>query len=387
MNPSLAMVDENGAVTLVSLGTATIRATSLQDQSKYGSWAITVTSGIDRIRVAPAATNIIVSNTLRFTVTVIGPNPEKALLRSVERGTLDLGNLYTAPGTAGPDTACWMAVADMTKVACAAIVVEDVPPPPEKATIAFFRGYTDPSCTAISENTCHNIFAVRPDGTGLVQLTTDIWQEIGPAWSPDGTKIAFSWNQPSSSTNWIMDPDGSNQRMLTSPPAGMWDLWPSWSPDGNRILFRSNRSGSEQFWRVDAEGNNLLKLTDEPPNNCMAAGSWSVTGRITFHSCRDGNLEIYVMDEDGTNRTRLTTSTSSNVGPVMNADGSGIVLLTFNTVTDGHPAWSPNGSQIVFGRDMGTTFWDLFVMNADGSSQANITNTPAVHEAFPSWGR
>src|SRR5207248_3000848 len=68
---------------------------------------------------------------------------------------------------------------------------------------------------------------------------------------------------------------------------------------------------------------------------------------------------------------------------VMNADGSGQVNLTNNPALDQVPAWSPDGSKIAFtsGRDGND---EIYVMNADGSSQVNLTNTPGYDEV-PLW--
>jgi Tol biopolymer transport system component len=56
-----------------------------------------------------------------------------------------------------------------------------------------------------------------------------------PAWSPDGSQIAFSSNRAGSYDIWLMSSDGTNLRQLTDDFD--WDRAPSWSPDGSRIAF------------------------------------------------------------------------------------------------------------------------------------------------------
>ena len=68
-----------------------------------------------------------------------------------------------------------------------------------------------------------------------VQLTTDPANDLRPAWSPDGTRIAFFSNRSDSNDIWVMDADGENQRELTNGSAD--DRRPAWSPDGARIAF------------------------------------------------------------------------------------------------------------------------------------------------------
>jgi TolB protein len=74
---------------------------------------------------------------------------------------------------------------------------------------------------------------------------------------------------------------------------------------------------------------------------------------------------------------------------VINADGSNQTQITFNELDDENPAWSPTGRKIVFMRDLdpvrGQINYDIFTMKADGSNQQNRTTNPAVEELDPNW--
>jgi eukaryotic-like serine/threonine-protein kinase len=80
-----------------------------------------------------------------------------------------------------------------------------------------------------------------------------------PTWSPDGRIVYFSY---SDGNIWLMGPDGSNPKQLTSNAGG--NFFPRVSPDGRYIVFLSDRTGSGQIWRMDGDGNNPKQLTDSP---------------------------------------------------------------------------------------------------------------------------
>src|SRR6266511_1713409 len=80
-----------------------------------------------------------------------------------------------------------------------------------------------------------------PGVTCAPRIPADVWFEY-PAWSPDGTRIAFMGQTPEGTENYeiyVMNADGTGRRRLTDSPAS--DGFPSWSPDGTKIAFTSTR--------------------------------------------------------------------------------------------------------------------------------------------------
>ncbi|MGA9162149.1 MAG: DPP IV N-terminal domain-containing protein [Actinomycetota bacterium] len=185
----------------------------------------------------------------------------------------------------------------------------------EGTRIAFSR-------CALSELGNCDIWVMDADGNNATRLTPPDHIETWPAWSPDGTKIAFTTDESDAFQDiWVMHADGSNPMQLTT-TNGSFDAFPEWSPDGTKIAFTSDRDAADDIWVMDPDGSDPVRLTtgnkvDERPD-------WTPDGStITFS--RNGK-DIWAMDADGSNLTRLTDSKRIEFGPVYSPDGSMIAF-------------------------------------------------------------
>jgi Tol biopolymer transport system component len=208
------------------------------------------------------------------------------------------------------------------------------------------------------------IYAVRSDGSGLVQLTNNTANDWDPAVSADGTKVAFVTDRDGKPELYTMNIDGSSQTRITNNT--YTESHPSWSPLGTQLVWASLNGSDSDIWKANANGSGAVDLTPDPVA-FDADPSWSPGGiSIAFDSTnRAGNTgtDVYTMKLDGTQVTRLTT-----------------------TGKDSNPNWAPDNKNLAFesARDNGTPGAVLFANMSKQPTGVAVTSTRVLVAQFNS---
>ncbi|PYO44229.1 MAG: hypothetical protein DMD29_01000 [Gemmatimonadetes bacterium] len=145
----------------------------------------------------------------------------------------------------------------------------------------------------------------RSNLSQLRPVSADTGQQIDPAFSPDGSRIAFVSNRDGNAEVYAMDADGTNVTRLTNDP--QLDGRPVFAPDGQAILFQSQRAGGKlQIFSMNADGTGVKQLTQD---SVSLAPAISPDGRtIAYVSLRNKNYDIWLMNRDGSNQRQFTRS-------------------------------------------------------------------------------
>ena len=220
-----------------------------------------------------------------------------------------------------------------------------------------------------------------------------------------GQLISFWTDRGPKAGVWVMNADGSDQRLVTG---DVWAKRGSFSPDGARLVFDGPVVvGGRIGWNFDVyvsntDGSALHRITSGPQRDVLA--KWSPNGRwIAFSRgvAAGGVDHVWLVHPDGTGLHRLRVGAGPQWSPdgtriafaeprgsiygisVMRANGCCVRRLTGSAFDAAPGDWSPDGHRILFTR-WETNRGEVWVMNADGTGQRRLTRNPA-DDFDPTW--
>jgi Tol biopolymer transport system component len=264
------------------------------------------------------------------------------------------------------------------------------------------------------------LYLVNADGTDLVQVTNMEKGACQPSWSPDGMQLAFIspclgradifetiYNE---SSLYVINADGTGLDQLTPAPGS--DFEPAWSPDGTRIAFTSVRDGFRQIYSLDLKSQAVTLLTNTTDAIESSQPSWSPDGRkIAYTVKRVGTYQVWTMDDTGQEAVQLVRSGQNlwDFLPAWTPDGKTIFfsqrqvgayrpwLMKMNYQDPSQEARrlnfvtpiedvsiSPDGLWLVYEGIASDGNRDIYFMTVAGSGRTRLTNDPKI-DFDPAW--
>ena len=258
----------------------------------------------------------------------------------------------------------------------------------------------------VEDRAVKEIYIADYDGANVKRITVSRTINTNPAWSPDGRSLGY--------TSWLSGfPEVIVSHLyegrMTRPADGNAEdhnFLPAYSPDGSQIAFMSNRDDNNDIYVVNVDGTGLRRITNHPMID--VSPTWSPNGQqIAFTSDRTGTPQIYVIGADGTGLRRLTYETycdrptwspppyneiaySSKTGSghdikVLDLATNEVRQLTYGLGSNESPSYSSNGRHIAFTSTRGSGLKQIYTIGRDGKGLRRVTSTG--NNEMPSWSR
>jgi Tol biopolymer transport system component/DNA-binding winged helix-turn-helix (wHTH) protein len=230
---------------------------------------------------------------------------------------------------------------------------------PDGSTVAFVRG--------IVAGVVADLYVVSTAGGTPKRLTHDnTWLWPPPTWTPDGRDIVFSSARGGLFSLWRTSASGGSPWPVTG--GSVWAISPSISPKGNQLVYQQVSDVERYIWRLDLRDE---KHRQGPPVQVISEKGWKGRPhfspdekRIAFESWRSGYMEIRACDNDGSNCSELTSLRGAATAA----------------------RWSPDGRHIAFEfRPKGHS--EIYLLKVDGSVVRPLVTLPGADNGGPSWSR
>jgi Tol biopolymer transport system component len=284
--------------------------------------------------------------------------------------------------------------------------------PTSSPTLAPLTGLPGTFAFRRDEGNNRHVYLMRPDRSGLVQLTTGAVLDSAPMLSPDGTRVAFERSDQATGNAeiWIVNADGTNARAVTQ--TDQTEDWPSWSPDGTKLMFtrsylQDGHAINEIVIRAGTGPSDpdtiVYRHESTTSTFLLLSATWSPDGtHVAMSSDLDGAREQYTIRVDGTDLKKLTTAGGSG-RPAWSPDSKRIAYsenridgcmwvvdatsledraLAGDHCTDGPVTWSPHGGMVAWAGGSGQE--PIWTVNDDATELRPMTADSGYGDL--SWG-
>lgn len=224
------------------------------------------------------------------------------------------------------------------------------------------------------------IFVARADGSAAVNVTKSDFLERNPTWSPDGKRLAWTRVEQNVHTIWTMQSDGSGATRISDPTVMCSN--PSWSSDGKTIAYATQRPGESNFrlWQMIADGADPHELFKQLAIRTVYP-AWSRDGKqILFGGPGgDGRVQLCICNADGEALQQLTDGGKQCSYACWSPDGQYVAYVSFDRWPNGYSPWG-NGA------DTNCPDGDLMLYDAlSGEHRKLLTGALPMYGPRPSW--
>ena len=248
----------------------------------------------------------------------------------------------------------------------------------------------------------YHLWVADSDGDGAQSALASPEPIISPAWSPNGTQLAYVSFESRKPVIYVHEVTSGKRRLLANFKGS--NSAPAWAPDGRSLAVTLSRDGGSQLYIMDANGGDARRLSQS--SSIDTEPTFSADGRwIYFVSDRGGSPQVYRMPAGGGSAERVTFSGTYNISPSLSPDGrwmayvsrvngafklhvmdlvSGAAVSVTDTSADESPSFAPNGRLIMYatqqnGREA------LMTTTLDGKIKTRLAGQSGdIRE--PDWG-